>query len=88
MSGSLPRQTSLRQRTRYWTTLACVLAGMSGLLTMLAGHSVHGALLLLAGLVLVKGSIWGRRGKRHAGSEPVAPGSAESANSRKWRKAA
>ena len=88
MSGFLPRQTSLWKRSRYWTTLACVLASVSGLLTMLAGHSLHGALLLLAGLALVQGSIWGRRGKRHAAAESMHEVTVETADSRKWRKAA
>lgn len=84
-----PRPSPWR-RTRYWTTLACLVALVAGLLTLAAGHPVHGWLMVLASLVLVKGSVWGRRGRRH---EPM-PALTAQAKSKaagttaKWRKAA
>lgn len=87
MPGSLPRTTSARKRIRHLTTLACVLACAAGLLTLLSGHLIHGALLMLGALVLVPGSIWGRRHKR----QPLDVGllTAEGAPvARRWRKAA
>lgn len=87
MPGSLSRPTSVRKRIRHLTTLACVLACTAGLLTLLSGHVIHGALLMLGGLVLVPGSIWGRRHKRHLLAAPVLATSAPAAT-RRWRKAA
>lgn len=76
--------------TRVWATLACLSALIAGLLTLAAGHPAHGWLMVLASLVLVKGSIWGRRSRRHT-DMPVltpAPVKVSSAPTRKWRKAA
>lgn len=87
MPGSLPRPTSARRRIRHLTTLACVLACAAGLLTLLSGHVIHGALLMLAGLVLVPGSIWGRRHKQHQLDATLLATSSAPAT-RRWRKAA
>lgn len=87
MPGSLPRPTSVRKRIRHLTTLACVLACAAGLLTLLSGHLIHGALLMLGGLALVPGSIWGRRHKRQPRDASLL--TAEGAPvARRWRKAA
>lgn len=87
MPGSLPRTTSVRKRIRHLTTLACVLACAAGLLALLSGHVAHGALLMLAGLVLVPGSIWGRRHKRQPlDAGLLTPEGVPAA--RRWRKAA
>ncbi len=64
--------------TRYWTTLACLACLAAGLLTLSAGHPLHGWLLVLGSLALVKGTVWGRRGRRRLGA-PLAQ--------RRWRKA-
>lgn len=87
MPGSLSRPTSARKRIRHLTTLACVLACAAGLLTLLSGHVIHGALLMLAGLVLVPGSIWGRRRKQHRLDATLLAASSAPAT-RRWRKAA
>lgn len=87
MPGSLPRPTSVRKRIRQLTSLACVLACMAGLLALASGHVIHGALLLLGGLVLVPGSIWGRRHKHHVADASLSePHSVPT--TRRWRKAA
>ncbi len=82
------RSTSPWRRTRYWTTLACVSAILAGLLTLGAGHLLHGWLLILAGLVLSKGTVFGRRGRRHLREHEAAVQHTATATSRKWRKAA
>lgn len=87
MPGSLSRPTSARKRIRHLTTLACVLACTAGLLTLLSGHAIHGALLMLAGLVLVPGSVWGRRHKPHHLDAALQATSSAPAT-RRWRKAA
>jgi hypothetical protein len=76
--------------TRYWTTLACLIALVAGLLTLAAGHPMHGWLTVLASLLLVQGSAWGRRGRRHAEHMPMLTEQAEPSRiaNRRWRKAA
>lgn len=78
--------------TRYWTTLACLTSLIAGLMTLSAGHPLHGWLMVLASLVLVKGTVWGRRSRRHTDLPMVAADAVKatsaSGNSRKWRKAA
>jgi len=87
MPGSLPRQKSPWKRTRHWTTLACTLCALAGLIALGGGHLIHGALLLLAAGVLLPGSVLGRRHKRHPAPEfgAARPGSQAAS---KWRKAA
>jgi hypothetical protein len=93
MPASQARSRSPWQRTRYWTTFACLVAVAAGLLTLAAGHPMHGWLMILGGLMLVRGTVFGKRGRRirlHAHG----PGHGQTAaigsnnNSRKWRKAA
>lgn len=67
MTGSRPQSTSVWQRSRHWATVAFGMAVLGGLLALALGHVIHGALLLLAALPLFKGSVWGRRGRRHRG---------------------
>ena len=76
------------KRTRYWTTLACVTALLAGLLTLAEGHPLHGWLMILGGLVLTRGTVWGRRGRRSGQADLLADGAKASAASRKWKKAA
>lgn len=89
MPAPQPPASSPWRRTRYWTTSACIAGVAAGLLTLAAGHPMHGWLLILGGLMLVRGTVFGRRGRRH---HPHAHGHGEAAvaspNSRKWRKAA
>lgn len=66
MPSAQPRPHSPWKLSRYWTTLACVTALVAGMLTLVAGHPLHGGLMLLGSLLLVKGTIWGRRGRRRA----------------------
>ena len=63
MTGQKPRSTSLLKRTRYWSTFICLTALVAGGLTLWAGHAIHGVLMLLAALVLAKGSVFRRRQK-------------------------
>lgn len=88
MPGSYPVTRSVWRRTRYWTTLACTLAAVAGMLSLASGHSMHGALLLLAALVLFNGSVFGRRGRRHLHEDLSAAEQAQADATRKWRKAA
>lgn len=85
MPGSLPRQKSPWTRTRHWTTLACALCTLAGLIALVGGHLIHGALLLLAAGVLLPGSVLGRRHKRHPahGVGSVQPGSQAASKLRK-----
>jgi hypothetical protein len=64
-----------------------VTAILAGLLTLAAGHPLHGWLLILGGLMLVKGTVFGRRGRRQLREHEVAVQQTATA-SRKWRKAA
>lgn len=82
------RSTSPWRLTRYWTTFACVAAVLAGLLTLSAGHLMHGWLLILAGLMLVKGTVFGRRSRRPQREHEVAAQQSAATADRKWRKAA
>jgi len=82
------RSHSPWRRTRYWTTLACVSAVLAGLLTLAAGHPLHGWLMILGGLMLVKGTVFGRRGRRHLREHEAAMQQTAASAGRKWRKAA
>jgi hypothetical protein len=86
MPGSTPRPTSIMKRVRYLTTLTCVLTALVAMGALSNGHLIHGALLMLAAMVLIPGSIWGRRHRLHATQPSVA--SAALAVARRWRKAA
>jgi hypothetical protein len=89
MLGSTPRPTSIRKRVRYLTTLTCVLTALVALGVLANGHVIHSALLMLATMVLIPGSIWGRRHRMHAAQPIVATvASAALAVARRWRKAA
>ena len=70
MNGTRPHPGSLRERMRLTTTGACVLAALLGLWSLLSARPVHGMLALAASLLLVQGSIWGRKARRRA---PVRP---------------
>jgi hypothetical protein len=61
----------------------------AGLCTLAAGHPMHGWLMILGGLMLVRGTVFGKRGRRvrlhaHSHAAAITP----SSDSRKWRKAA
>ena len=69
--------TSLRStlleplRQRRWVRPALrSLAALLGLWSLLSARPVHGMLALAASLLLVQGSIWGRKARRRA---PVRP---------------
>ena len=86
MPGSLLRPTSIRKRLRYLTTAAFVLTVLAAMATLVNGHVVHGALMLLAAMALLPGSIWGRRHRQHPRVATLA--TTLSAAPRRWRKAA
>lgn len=91
MTGQKPRSTSLLRRTRHWTTFACVTAWLAGIMTLWAGHPIHGALMLVAALVLVKSSVFGRRRKStraHSTQTSTAVAQHHPGQARKLRKAA
>jgi len=75
-SRNLP--TKVWRRSRYWATAACCITLVGGLWALASGHVIHGALLLLAALTLVKGSVWGRRGR---GRPPAARAAFQEARS-------
>lgn len=64
MNGTRPHPLSLRERMRLITTGACVLMALLSLWSLLSARPVHGALALAASLLLVQGSIWGRKARR------------------------
>lgn len=70
MNGTRPHPGSLRERMRLITTGVCVLMALLGLWGLLSARPVHGVLALAASLLLVQGSIWGRKARRGA---PVRP---------------
>ncbi|MFZ2297643.1 MAG: hypothetical protein A3G29_12110 [Burkholderiales bacterium RIFCSPLOWO2_12_FULL_64_99] len=64
MDGTRPHPLSLRQRLRQVTTLACALMALLGLWSLLSARPAHGVLALAASLLLVQGSVWGRKARR------------------------
>lgn len=74
--------------TRHWTTIACLSALAAGLLTLAAGHPMHGWLLVLGSVMLVKGTVRGRRGRRRSDVMPMLTEPPRDADHRRWRKAA
>lgn len=60
--GSL--SSSAWQRSRYWTTAAVVGAFLVGMSLLSFGHTLHGALMLLAAGVLLRHSVLSRRARR------------------------
>ena len=64
MNGTRPHPLSLRERMRLITTGACLLMALLSLWSLLSARPVHGALALAASLLLVQGSIWGRKARR------------------------
>jgi hypothetical protein len=88
MNGTQGRLPSPWKRARYWATLALGLTTTAGLLLLANGHLMLGALTLLAALLLVKSSVFGRRAKRiHHDSAPATSATAAPHRS-KLRKAA
>lgn len=87
MSGFHPRSTSfsIRKRIRVLTTLACLLMGCVGIGVLAGGHLVHGGLMLAASVLLLPGTVWGRRHRLHLTQAALA--SNEPAE-RRWRRAA
>ena len=65
MPATQSRKTSIRTRIRHITTMCCVLACLAGIVALAYGHVIHGALLMLGALLLVPGTIWGRRRRPH-----------------------
>ena len=70
MNGTRPHPGSLRERMRLITTGVCVLMALLGLWSLFSARPAHGVLALAASLLLVQGSIWGRKARRRA---PVRP---------------
>lgn len=58
--------TSIWQRSRQATSVACVLAGIGGLALMAQGHNLHGVLALAACTVLLRNSVISHRARRRA----------------------
>ena len=87
MPGSKLRPTSIRKRIRYLTTIAFALTAITALAILANGHVIHGALLMLGAMLLLPGSIFGRRHRQHHLSEATMASSAP-APPRRWRKAA
>lgn len=56
--------TSIRQRSRQVTIMACAASGILGLMMMTQGHNLHGILALLACTVLMRRIVIKRRGQR------------------------
>ncbi|TAK92954.1 MAG: hypothetical protein EPO09_14200 [Aquabacterium sp.] len=86
MPGSMPHTTSIRKRLRYLTTLACALTALTAVGILASGHVIHGALLMLGAMLLLPGSIFGRRHRQHLSEAALA--SSTPAPPRRWRKAA
>ena len=63
MSLSTP---SIWQRSRQATSLACGLAGLTGLALVSQGHHLHGVLALVACTVLLRSSVLTHRARRRA----------------------
>lgn len=64
MNHSTHQSPSLRQRMRLMTTATCVLTGMVGLWSLASNRPVHGVLALAASVLLLQGSVWGRKARR------------------------
>ena len=70
MKSSASRRTetgarhSMWLRSRWWATLACVLAFGGGLWAAWGQHTLHALLLMAASLLLARGSVWGSRARR------------------------
>jgi hypothetical protein len=60
------RSPSPWQRSRTLATLALAATVALGLALLVLGHAMHGALALLASLLLVRSSALGRRARRQA----------------------
>lgn len=58
--------TSIWQRSRQATSVACLLAGVAGLALMAQGHNLHGVLALAACTVLLRSSVVSHRARRRA----------------------
>lgn len=86
MPGSMPHTASIRKRIRYLTTLACALTALTAIAILASGHVIHGALLMLGAMLLLPGSILGRRHRQHLNEVALAPSTP--AQPRRWRKAA
>lgn len=60
--------SSLRP-TRYWNVAACLAVLAAGLLTLGAGHPLHGWLMVLGAIMLARAIAWGGPGRRRAASD-------------------
>ena len=58
--------TSIWQRSRQATSVACGIAGVIGLALMVQGHNLHGVLALAACSVLLRSSVLSHRARRRA----------------------
>lgn len=87
MPRSPAQAVSPWQRSRYWATAACCTVATTGVLTLWAGHLLHGSLMLLAAALLVRHTVLAR-GYRRRVMEAALPGTPSVSQARKWRKAA
>lgn len=58
--------TSIWQRSRQATSVACALSGVAGLALMAHGHNLHGMLALAACTLLLRSSVISHRARRRA----------------------
>lgn len=58
--------TSIWQRSRQATSVACAIAGVVGLALVTQGHNLHGVLALAACTVLLRSSVLSHRARRRA----------------------
>lgn len=67
MSTTTPNSaSSIWQRSRQATSVACALTGALGLALMVQGHNLHGVLALAACSVLLRSSLLSHRARRRA----------------------
>jgi hypothetical protein len=61
MAGQISSSQAFRNRSRKWTTAACLGTVLLGIGAMVGHHYLFGALSLLASVVLFKGSTFSRK---------------------------
>lgn len=60
------------RRSRWGATAALALLALGSAITLVNGHWLHGGLMALGAALLVKGSVFGRRSRRHSWQEAEA----------------
>lgn len=64
--SSTPTSRSVWQRSRYWTTASFAGASLASIALLSTGHHLHGGLMLLASVVLLRQTVLSRRARRRA----------------------